>query len=72
MAGFAGCSSQVQVAKSNKPVYMIAEVQVLDAKVYSEYAAKAKGIVEKYNGCYVVRGGKVTPLEGTGIRSVLL
>jgi uncharacterized protein (DUF1330 family) len=62
--GFAGCFSQAQVGKKGTPVYLIAEVTVLNEKLYSEYAAKAKGIVEKYGGRYLVRGGKAVPLEG--------
>ncbi len=62
--GFAGCLAQARVEKKSKPVYLIAEVTVLDEKLYSEYAAKAKGVVEKYNGRYLVRGGKIVPLAG--------
>jgi uncharacterized protein (DUF1330 family) len=64
MTVLAGCTSQSQTMKNTKPVYMIAEVQVLDEKLYAEYAAKAGGIVEKYNGRYLVRGDKIVPLAG--------
>jgi uncharacterized protein (DUF1330 family) len=59
-----GCTSHARVEKKSAPVYLIAEVTVLNETIYSEYAAKAKGIVEKYNGRYLVRGGRIVPLEG--------
>lgn len=62
--GLAGCSAQARAEKKSKPVYLIADVTVLNEQFYSAYAAKAEGIVEKYKGQYLVRGGKVVPLEG--------
>ncbi len=61
--GLAGCSAHARAAK-NKPVYLIADVTVLNEQFYSAYAAKAEGIAKKYKGQYLVRGGKVVPLEG--------
>ncbi len=45
-------------------VYMILEIEVVDAETYGEYAAQAPATVEQYGGRYLVRGGAVTPLAG--------
>ena len=55
----------IPAQEENKvPVYMIIEIQILDEATYDEYTEKARPIVEKYGGRYLVRGGKVTPLSG--------
>ena len=45
-------------------VYLIIEIQIKDKAIYAEYIAKVRPIVEKYNGSYLARGGKVTPIFG--------
>ena len=45
-------------------VYMILEIEVVDAETYAEYVAQAPATVEQYGGRYLVRGGAVTPLAG--------
>ena len=45
-------------------VYVIIEIKIRDKEPYSEYVEKVRSIVEKYNGRYLVRGGKVTPIFG--------
>ena len=45
-------------------VYVIIEIKIRDKETYSEYVEKVRAIVEKYNGRYLVRGGKVTPIFG--------
>jgi uncharacterized protein (DUF1330 family) len=44
--------------------YVIAEIDITDPKAYEEYRAKVPGVIAKYGGKYLVRGGKVEPLEG--------
>jgi uncharacterized protein (DUF1330 family) len=44
--------------------YVIAEIDITDPKAYEEYRAKVPGVIAKYGGKYIVRGGKVEPLEG--------
>ena len=44
--------------------YIIANVSISDEKEYSKYTAVTPGIIEKYNGEFVVRGGPVETLEG--------
>ncbi|MCI0890773.1 MAG: DUF1330 domain-containing protein [Chloroflexi bacterium] len=45
-------------------VYMILEIEVVDAETYGEYVAQAPATVEQYGGRYLVRGGAITPLTG--------
>jgi uncharacterized protein (DUF1330 family) len=44
--------------------YVIAEVDVHDPATFQEYSKQAPGTVAKYNGHYVIRGGKTKALEG--------
>ncbi|MCH7699297.1 MAG: DUF1330 domain-containing protein [Chloroflexi bacterium] len=45
-------------------VYMILEIEVVDADTYAGYVKQAPATVEQYGGRYLVRGGAVTPLSG--------
>jgi uncharacterized protein (DUF1330 family) len=44
--------------------YVIAEIDVVDPVAYEEYRKQVPAVVTKYNGKFVVRGGKVEPKEG--------
>ena len=44
--------------------YVIAEVDVVDPAAYEEYRKQVLAVVTKYNGKFIVRGGKVEPKEG--------
>jgi uncharacterized protein (DUF1330 family) len=44
--------------------YVIGEIEVTDQGSYDEYRKQVPAIVEKYGGRFIVRGGKVEPLEG--------
>jgi uncharacterized protein (DUF1330 family) len=46
------------------PAYIIVEIEILDAVGYEEYKKLAGATVEKYDGKYIVRGGKTEVLEG--------
>ncbi len=45
-------------------VYMILEIEVVDAETYAEYVQQAPATVEQYGGRYLVRGGAITALAG--------
>jgi uncharacterized protein (DUF1330 family) len=45
-------------------VYAIIEIRILYEEPYFEYVKNIRFIVEHYNGRYLARGGKVTPLFG--------
>lgn len=44
--------------------YVIAEIDITDPQAYEEYRNKVPGVIAKYGGRYIVRGGKVESLEG--------
>ena len=44
--------------------YLIAEVNLKKPESYSEYLSKVPKIISKYNGKYLVRGGKISHHEG--------
>lgn len=44
--------------------YLIAQVAVHDLEAYKEYAAQVAGTLDGTNGRFLVRGGRIEPLEG--------
>jgi uncharacterized protein (DUF1330 family) len=44
--------------------YVIGEIEVTDPALYEEYRKQVLPVVTKYGGKFIVRGGKVEPLEG--------
>lgn len=44
--------------------YLIAEIDITDAATYNEYRKQVPGVIARYGGKYVVRGGKVESMEG--------
>lgn len=46
------------------PAYVIGEIEVTDPATYEEYRKQVLATVTGYGGKFVVRGGKVEPLEG--------
>ena len=51
-------------AQQAPPAYLIAEVNVTDAATFKDYASQVPGTFAPFGGKYLVRAGKVTPLEG--------
>jgi uncharacterized protein (DUF1330 family) len=44
--------------------YVIGEIEVTDPATYDQYRKQVAATVEKHGGRFIVRGGKVEPLEG--------
>ena len=44
--------------------YVIGDIEVTDQGTYDDYRKQVLATVQKYGGRFVVRGGKVEPLEG--------
>ena len=44
--------------------YIIADIEITDPAGYEEYRRQVPGVIVRYGGRYVVRGGKVEALEG--------
>jgi uncharacterized protein (DUF1330 family) len=51
-------------APAAKKAYFIAEVDVTNAQQYGEYAKLSPGVIEKFGGRFVARGGRAATLEG--------
>ena len=46
--------------------YLLGRVEITNPDRYKEYMEKTPGAIEKYGGKFIVRGGDVVTLEGTG------
>ncbi len=44
--------------------YIIARVNVTDPEKYQDYTAVTPGLIAKYGGRFIVRGGEIATLEG--------
>ena len=44
--------------------YLIARVTVIDPEKYQDYTAVTPGLIAKYGGRFIVRGGETVTLEG--------
>lgn len=45
--------------------YLIANIRVTDPAKFAEYRDKVAPMIARYGGRYLIRGGAVTPVEGT-------
>lgn len=62
--GFAASSAiRAEQAKAS-PGYVIAEVNVTDRDAFKSYPPQVAGTFAPFGGKYLVRAGKITPLEG--------
>ncbi len=70
ICGFALASAGAFVLHAaNAPTakaYIVGEIDVKDTEGYKAYAAQTPGIIARYGGTYLARGGQTVPLEGTG------
>jgi uncharacterized protein (DUF1330 family) len=56
-------------AQTPKKAYVIVQVDVMNAQQYGEYTKLSPGIIEKFGGRFVARGGRAVTLEGPPARS---
>jgi uncharacterized protein (DUF1330 family) len=45
-------------------IYMIIDLEVTDSEIFAKYVEKIPAMIEKFGGRYLVRGGKVTTVDG--------
>jgi uncharacterized protein (DUF1330 family) len=58
-------STAIRAQQAKTPAaYLIAEVHVTDPVTFKTYASQVPGTLTPFGGKFLVRGGKVTPLEG--------
>lgn len=48
------------------PAYMIARIEVTNPEGYAKYAAQTVAIAEKFGGRFLVKGGPMEQVEGSG------
>jgi uncharacterized protein (DUF1330 family) len=59
--------AHAQRSKASQPhAYYIAEFRITNAEGMKPYSARVASTFEPYGGRYIVRGGKIAPLEGEG------
>ncbi|MEQ8174995.1 MAG: DUF1330 domain-containing protein [Syntrophomonadaceae bacterium] len=46
------------------PVYLLIEIEIHNKDIYFEYIERARPLVERYGGHYLIRGGNAAPLFG--------
>ena len=56
-------------AQAPKKAYMLVQVDVTNASQYAEYTKLSPGIIEKFGGRFLARGGRTATLEGMPARS---
>ena len=52
-------------AQAPKKAYMLVQVDVTNAQQYGEYTKLSPGIIEKFGGRFLARGGRTVTLEGS-------
>ena len=62
--GTAGASAIYAQQANVAPGYVVAEVEVNDAATFQKYAAQVPGTLAPFNAKYLIRAGKITPVEG--------
>jgi uncharacterized protein (DUF1330 family) len=62
--GVAGAKAIHAQEGRTPPAYVIAEVDVTDPTTFQKYAQKVPETLVPFNGHYIVRGGKIQPVEG--------
>lgn len=53
------------MAQAPKKAYILVQVDVTNSQQYGEYTKLSPGIIEKFGGRFVARGGRTETLEGT-------
>jgi uncharacterized protein (DUF1330 family) len=48
------------------PAYIIARIEVTDPETYQQYANQTVALAEKAGGRFLVKGGPMVQIEGTG------
>jgi uncharacterized protein (DUF1330 family) len=52
------------IEEDSVPAYMIVEVETTDEALMAEYRKHTPGLVAKFGGKFIVRGGRTRTLEG--------
>jgi uncharacterized protein (DUF1330 family) len=62
--GAAGAAAMYAQQAKVAPGYVIAEVEVTDPATFQKYTEQVPGTLAPFGGHFLIRGSKITPLEG--------
>ena len=57
---------------SKLPAFYIAEFEVIDREGLKPYSAGVQSTLEPFGGRFIVRGGKIAPLEGEAPKGIVV
>jgi uncharacterized protein (DUF1330 family) len=58
----------ILAAQAPKKAYVLVQVEVTNPEQYAEYMKLSPGVIEKFGGKFIARGGRSATLEGTPAR----
>ncbi len=70
--GVAGAAAIHAQQVKAPPAYVIAEVDVTDPATFQKYAEQVPATVAAFDGHYLVRGGKIHPVEGDAPKRIVV
>src|SRR5262249_55998471 len=71
-AGLGGGDIQGLHGEAKPPAYVITHTEITDQAAFNEFSSKVPASMQAFGGKFLVRGGKVTPLEGDAPRRVIV
>ena len=71
-AALGGAAIQGLHAQAKPPAYVITHTEVIDQAAFNEFSSKVPATMQAFGGKFLVRGGKVTPLEGDAPKRVIV
>ena len=67
-----GAAIQGLHAQAKPPAYVITHTEITDQAAFNDFSSKVPATMQAFGGKYLVRGGKVTPLEGDAPKRVIV
>jgi uncharacterized protein (DUF1330 family) len=64
-----GAGSAWALQSTPKKAYILVQVEVTNPQQYAEYTKLSPGIIEKFGGRFLARGGRTATLEGPPAKS---
>ena len=71
-AALGGAAIQGLHAQAKPPAYVITHTEITDQAAFSEFSSKVPATMQAFGGKFLVRGGKVTALEGDAPKRVIV
>jgi uncharacterized protein (DUF1330 family) len=73
IGAFAVKGLQAQAPSASKlPAFYIAEFEVIDREGLKPYSARVSSTLQPFGGRFIVRGGKIAPLEGEPPKGIVV